>query len=213
MERPAVRVIALVVLLGSLISCRQPSPQTAVPAESYQHLPLTGVRVLMVVPPKRFRYEVFSEMEKAVTEAGGQLDVCSVFSGTVTGMEGRTIEATLTLEDVNVASYAAVVFGGGPGIVRYMTDSDLPDLAGAFYQSGKYVAAMRVAQEILANAGLLQGKRVAGATLSDKKLEEAGATVTSRPVEVDGLIITAREPKVARQFAQELVGALKTYSW
>ena len=205
--------LGMLVLLGSLISCRQPSPQTAVPAESYQHLPLTGVRVLMVVPPKRFRYEVFSEMDKAVTEAGGQLVVCSYFSGTVTGTKGRTIEATLEVESVNVAAYAAVVFGGGPGIVRYTSDSELPDLAEAFYQSGKYVAAMRVGQEILANAGLLAGKRVAGAKLSDKKLEQAGATVTSQPVEVDGLIITAQEPKAARQFAQALVRALATYSW
>ena len=167
----------------------------------------------MVVPPKRFRYEVFSEMEKAVTEAGGQLDVCSLSSGTVNGTKGRTIQATLTPEDVNVGSYAAVVFGGGPGIVQYATEPDLIDLAHAFYQSGRYVAAMRVSQEILANAELLAGKRVAGAQLSDKKLEQAGATVTSQPVEVDGLIITAREPKAARQFAQALVRALTTYSW
>lgn len=211
----SVASLGVLILLGSLSGCRRPPQEIPVQVESYQDLPLTGVRVLMVVPPNNFRYEVFSEMDKAVTEAGGQLDVCSLSSGTVTGTKGRTIQATLTPEDVNVAAYAAVVFGGGPGIVRYTTEEDLADLARAFYQSGRYVAAMRVSQEILAHAGLLEGKAVAGsgAQLSNKKLEEAGAKLTSRPVEVDGLIITAREPKAAAQFAQELVGALKTHSW
>lgn len=62
----------------------------------------------------------------------------------------------------------------------------------------------------LANAGVLQGKRVTALTYhSDLALEKAGATVTDQPVERDGLIITANGPGASSKFGEAIVAALE----
>lgn len=201
--------LSVMIALGALSGCQKPAQEAPrLQVQPSNRLSLAGTRLIMVIPPTNFRYQVFSEVQNQVAEAGGSLDISSMYAGTVTGTQGEKIEATLVPDDVNTQEYAAVVLGGGPGILRHTGESDLVQLAKSFNAAGKYVAAMRVAQLTLAEAELLRGKRVTGAEGIDEKLAAAGAEVTSRPVEVDGLIITARGPKAAREFAQTIVEAV-----
>lgn len=200
----------VVLSLALLVGCKQP-PQEDVAAPAFEtdrYLPLTGKRVLMVVPTKRPHLEVYDAVCEAVVGAGGEVVVCSLNTGTVTGAKGRKIEATIEPGNVSVHHYVAVVFGGGPGMARFTADPGLVELASKFHAGGKYVAAVGRMQEVLAHARLVQGVRVAGAKGSDDSLKEAGATVTSQPLELDGRLITARRPEAAAQLAQTLVEVL-----
>lgn len=205
-----VALATLAIYLALLSGCRQGRQEDAYPPppQAQQPGPLVGKRVLIVLPEKNFRAEVYDAVREAVTRAGGQLVVCSLTTGTVRGTNGHTAQATVAAEDVNAQDYAAVVFGGGPGIVRFVSEPSLVDLADRSYHAGKVVAAIRIAQEILAHADLLRGTRVAGAEGSDSELRAAGAEVTSQSVEVDGRIITARGREAANEFAQRLVEVL-----
>ena len=72
-------------------------------------------KVLMIVSPERYR-DPELEVPKAHFESKGhEVVVASTKKGTCTGMEGGTVEATLSLDEVSAGDYAAVVFVGGGG--------------------------------------------------------------------------------------------------
>ena len=82
-------------------------------------------------------------------------------------------------------------------------------LAQKFYNAGKITAAICIAPVILANAGLLNGKKATSFPSEENALEDKGAAFTGNPVEADGLIVTAEGPKAARDFGKKIAQLLK----
>ena len=70
------------------------------------------------------------------------------------------------------------------------------------------VAAICIAPSTLANAGLLEGKRVTSFASEKQNIESKGATYTGGMLEMDGKIITANGPQAARAFGKKIAELL-----
>ncbi|MEN6511444.1 MAG: DJ-1/PfpI family protein, partial [Chloroherpetonaceae bacterium] len=70
-----------------------------------------------------------------------------------------------------------------------------------------------LAPVILANAGILKGKKATVSGTESKTIEVKGAKYTEPGVTIDGLIVTANAPRASRRFGQAIVELLKKNSY
>ena len=167
-------------------------------------------KVLLVIAPKNFRDEELLHTKEELERAGAKTTIASKGRGEVKGMLGARVRPDIGLDQVKVDDYDAVVFVGGSGSAVYFNDKQALSIASEAFRGGKKVCAICIAPVILANAGVLKGKR---ATVWPDKciqiIESKGATYTGKPVEVDGNVITAPGPEAAREFGRAIAKALK----
>jgi protease I len=115
----------------------------------------------------------------------------------------------MTVSEVIVEDFDAVVFIGGPGMVEILGDESLQILAKKFYEAERLTTAICAASAILARAGVLRGKQATSWSGVEEDLKSGGAIYTGRTVTVDGKIITGNGPEAAREFGEKIVDALK----
>lgn len=163
----------------------------------------------MIIAPHDFRDEELFHTREELQRAGVEVTIASARRGRIKGMLGGIADAQITLKEIRVADYDAVVFIGGSGASAYYENRRAHQIAREAVEQGKVLAAICIAPGILAKAGVLKGKK---ATIWDgefiKTLEGGGAQYTGNPVEVDGRIITANGPPAAREFGRAIVRAL-----
>lgn len=171
---------------------------------------MAAKRVLMIIAPKDFRDEELLHPKEELERAGAKVTIASSKAGEARGVLGARVTPDITLEQVKVNDYDAVVFVGGGGAAVYFKDNRAISIASEAFNKGKKVCAICIAPVILANAGVLKGKR---ATVWPDEciqiIESKGATYTGKPVEVDGNVITAPGPEAAREFGRAIAKALK----
>jgi putative intracellular protease/amidase len=91
-------------------------------------------------------------------------------------------------------------------------DEYLGELRGRIMEhiaAGKPVGALCYAPVILANAGVLSGKRATCNPAQARALTAGGALYTGRMIEQDGNIVTAAGPLTARLLGRTLVDMLR----
>jgi 4-methyl-5(b-hydroxyethyl)-thiazole monophosphate biosynthesis len=123
----------------------------------------------------------------------------------VTGRTGVVVQAEAALADVNPAEYSLLLIPGGPGVKLLRLDQRPAQLAREFVQAGKPVGAICAAPLVLADAGLLAGKRF---TAHFSTREELPQALGQERVVVDGLLITSRGAGTALDFGLALVRQL-----
>ncbi len=167
----------------------------------------------MVVAPEKFRDEEFLEPKKVFETSDIVVNVASKEVKEAKGMFGTTVEIDLDIEDVKVDDYDAVIFVGGAGSSIYFENQIVLNIAKEAYEKGKIIGAICIAPGILANAGLLKGKK---ATIFDsgdgqfpEMLKKKEAEYTGKNVEQDGKIITANGPHAAEEFGKKIVEVLE----
>ena len=106
--------------------------------------------------------------------------------------EGYTIMADLAFAEVKPEEYLGIFFSGGraPEYIRY--DEDLMRITRHFAETGKPIAVVCHGIEIVARAGVIQGKTVTTVAKCRYDAELCGATYVDAPVVVDGNIVSAR---------------------
>jgi protease I len=171
---------------------------------------LTEKKVLMIVAPENFRDEEFFQPKEILQQGGVQITVASKGVSQAKGMFGRTTQVDKDITQVSVDNYEAIIFVGGTGSSIYFEDSLALNLAKKFYDSGKLVGAICIAPSILANAGILQGKRATAFSSEAENLRAKGAQYTGENITVDGKIITASGPQAAKQFGEEILKKLSS---
>lgn len=170
---------------------------------------VSGKKVLMVIAPGNFRDEELFLTKTALEESGIKVSVASRSKGVFTGSKGGKAEAMLAISEAVAVDYDAIVFVGGSGASTYFDDNSALSLARSAYSAGKIVAAICIAPSILANAGLLKGKKATSFPSEEGNLKAKGAVYTRKPVEVDGRIVTANGPESSREFGKAIAGLLK----
>ncbi len=121
--------------------------------------------------------------------AGAEVVVASLTGGLeVTGRCAITLRADAMLDDVKDQTYDLLLIPGGPHVAALRADGRVAELAKAYAQSSKPVAAICAAPTVLKDAGLLEGRRftshvgVSGelpARISDERVVEDRGIITS----------------------------------
>jgi protease I len=168
-----------------------------------------GKRILMVVAPTNFRDEELLKPKEILEIMGAQVTITSRGVSKATGMFGAEVKVDKQISEVMSRDYDAVVFIGGGGSSVYFNDSRALTLAREAYKSGKVVAAICIAPSILANAGILEGKKATAFASEAENLRAKGADYTGSGVEVDENIITGKGPEYAREFGKKIAEKLK----
>ena len=160
-------------------------------------------KVLMIVAPQEFRDEEYLHPREELEKTGAEITVASLTTDECTGRFGAKVTPDTTIDQVNADDFDAVIFVGGGGSEVYFDNNTALGIARKFANKGKVASAICIAPMILANAGLLDGRK-ATAYEHEKEIENAGGEYTGNPVEVDGNIITANGPDAARDFGKEI---------
>lgn len=161
----------------------------------------------MIIGPKNFRDEELFVPKKQFEEQGIKVVVASATTSVATGMLKGKVKPDLALKAVSVKNYDAVIFVGGVGARTYYTSELAHRVAREAVKEGKILAAICLAPNILANAGLLRGKEAT--CWNSSNLKEKGAKYRKAEVVKDGRIITANGPKAAAEFGRAIIKALK----
>ena len=172
---------------------------------------LNGKTVLMVIPHTQFREEEFFEPKKILENEGAKIVVASTSVRTCYGMNGGSIASEVAIADAKADQYQALVLCGGSSVPDFFwNDKKLHELAAAFSNAGKVVAAICLSTVVLAKAKLLAGRNATVYFLPQaiQELKTAGANYVKEPLVVDKNIILAEGPPESTQFAQAIASAL-----
>lgn len=141
--------------------------------------------------------------------AGIRVVTAGLAAGPITASRGVVLVPDTTLDAALQEDFDMVVLpGGGPGSDNLDRDPRLAELLKKMANSGKFTAAICAAPKVLANAGLLAGKRATGFPGVLDRMGLANVALQSEPVVRDGKVITSRGPGTAMDFALELIDVL-----
>jgi protease I len=127
---------------------------------------------------------------------------------TYTEKPGYTWPADVAFADVNPADYAALVIPGGRAPEYIRNDQDVQRIVRHFMGSDLPVAQLCHAPQVLAAAGVLNGRRSAAYPALEPDVTAAGAQFVDSAAVVDGQMVSARawpdHPAWMREFIQIL---------
>ena len=125
----------------------------------------------------------------------------------VTSSHGVTFLADVLAEETGYEDLDGIVLPGGmPGTTNLKEDENVRKAVQEAYDDGRYVAAICAAPTILADMGLLKGKRAT--CYPDMESEIEDAYLTGAPVATDENIITSQGVGTAIDFALKLIEVL-----
>lgn len=147
-------------------------------------------------------------------EAGAHVDVVAPKErrqkGTIRGWDmkdwGEEIPVDKDLESIDPEDYDALVLPGGvinPDHLR--TNPRAVELVRNWYDSGKPLAAICHGPWLLAEAGILDGKRVTSYNSIRTDIINAGANWQDAAVVVDNGLITSRNPGDLEPFSKKII--------
>ena len=169
---------------------------------------LSGKKILMIIAHSKFRDEEYLEPRKVLESEGAIITVASSTLDTSEGMLGLKVKPDMLIGNVDEALFDGIVFVGGGGSREYFDSPIAHQLARNFFDHGKLTSAICIAPAVLANAGLLKGKKATSFPSSEATLRSHGAVVTGEDVSTDGRIVTAVGPEAAKKFGRRLVEVL-----
>ncbi len=124
----------------------------------------------------------------------------------VEGRNGITLHADTTLEDVDPASFDAVLLPGGPGIQEVRKDTRVLELLRAADRRKVWIAAICAAPVVLHEANILHGRHFTGHQGIAGELPELDP---AQAVVIDHNLITSRGAGTAIPFSLALIERLK----
>jgi protein deglycase len=154
--------------------------------------------------------EGFEEMEALapvdlLRRAGVEVVMAALGEGIhVTGRSGVTVHADAVLAGVE-GEFDLLVIPGGPGVKALREDGRAVVLAREYAEAGKVVGAICAAPTVLADAGLLEGRRF---TAHESVAGELRGALLGEKVVEDGPLVTSRGAGTALEFGLALVARL-----
>lgn len=174
---------------------------------------LSAARVLFLATDGFEEAELF-EPRQALLDAGAQVTLASITADPIQGVihdseKGKAITPDLTLDQVDVEDYDALVLPGGVGNPDKLRLEDRAvEIVEEFMDDDKIVAAICHAPWLLVEADVVDGRRVTSWPSVRTDLENAGADVADEEVVVDDNLITSRKPDDIPAFNRAVIAAL-----
>jgi len=193
---------------GELEAVEESSP----PSETTK--PIEGKSVLIIVAQDGFKDVEYGTTRSVLEGAGAKITVASNKAGLCKGVDGLEIKSELGFGSgkIDLSSYSAVVLIGGPGTIKYFYhNKDIIALVKDAQSQDKVIGAICLAPGVVAEAGILNGKKATVFDSSDarKLFDDNGVKYTGDAITVEGKIITANGPSAAEDFGKRLVELLK----
>ncbi len=174
---------------------------------------LGPLKAVLIIARQGFQDFEYNETKRVLEEAGVEVSTASLDKGLAVGKLGQKVEVEMSLNEINLEDFDAVIFIGGPGAADYEDDPLAHKLAQQTMEQGRVLGAICIAPTILAKAGILEGRKAT--VWSDpivqetiEILREQGADYVDEAVVVDGKLITANGPGAAAEFGQKIVETL-----
>jgi len=165
----------------------------------------------MIVAQEGYQPKEYGVPKQILEDAGVEVVTASKKVGNCTSSTKTTTEATISIDDINVSDYDAIIFIGGPGSVQFHKDVEAHLTCQEAINRKKVLAAICIAPLTLAYADVLEGKKVTvwnEDNMQSVILERLGAIYTGNTIEVDGKIVTANGPQAAEEFGKKILELL-----
>lgn len=156
----------------------------------------------------------FEELEAVAVidilrRAAVEVTVAGLDAGPVTGSRRTVILPDVELDAVLGRDFDMIVLPGGlPGVTHLRQDARVRRLLERTRERGDYTAAICAAPSVLADHGLLAGRRVTSNPLVRAQVALPGVDYREEAVVVDGRLVTSRGAGTAIPFALQLVELL-----
>lgn len=165
---------------------------------------LSNARFLILATSRFEESELFGPKE-ILEQQGAEVTLASLsrdaIVATVRDELGKTITPDLTVGEVDIADYDALILPGGVGNPdRLRMDAGSIALIRDFAATGKPVGAICHGPWLLAEADLLRGRTVTAWPSIRTDLRNAGAKVVDEPSVTSGNIVTSRKPEDVPEF-------------
>ena len=148
----------------------------------------------LIVSADRFEDSELLEPARRLREQGVAVDIASMRPGVIVGKHGQRVAVDKTVGVLDAADYDLLLLPGGEAPAALRRDAAVLQLVRRFVAAGKPVAAICHGPQLLAAAGVLQGRRATGCRSVADELRAAGAAYEDREVVVDEPLITSRRP-------------------
>ncbi len=170
---------------------------------------ITSARILILATHGYERSELRVPLEQ-LTAHGAQVSIASLDKQPIKSWDdddwGDTVDVDLTLDQVSVDDFDAIVLPGGqinPDLLR--KDDKAIALISAFVSSGKTVAAVCHAPWLLIEAGAVKGRKATSFSSIKTDMINAGADWRDEAVVTDQGIVTSRNPGDLDVFVAKIV--------
>ncbi|MEM7687916.1 MAG: type 1 glutamine amidotransferase domain-containing protein [Pseudomonadota bacterium] len=168
---------------------------------------------VLIIATDGFEQSELMDPKSQLEDAGISVKIASLDKDDIDGWDdghwGESVAVDLTVDEVNVDEYDALLLPGGqinPDVLR-MNDRVIETIQ-EFNGQSKPIAAICHAPWLLAEADIIAGKVVTSWPSLRTDLRNAGGDVVDRQVAVDGNIITSRNPDDIPAFTNALLDAL-----
>ncbi|MCX7759675.1 MAG: DJ-1/PfpI family protein [Hydrogenothermaceae bacterium] len=134
--------------------------------------------------------------------------MAGLHDGYITSARGVKVIPDTTIDTIKADDFDMIVLPGGqPGTDNLNADERVRKLIVDFYNKGKLTGAICAAPYVLANAGVLSGKKATSYPTYKERLKDA--TYLEEEVVEDSNVLTSRGPGTAASFALKIVEKLK----
>ncbi len=170
--------------------------------------------VVLIIAEQIFRDEEYEKPKDILEERGIKVLTASTTLVKAFGKLGMVVKPDILVKDLRNQVLDAVIFIGGGGSSQYFNDATAHEIAKHFNQPGKVIGAICIAPVILANAGLLKGRKATVFPDGKEALKAGGAIYTGSQVEIDhsqsnqATVITGCGPEAATAFGEALAELL-----
>jgi protease I len=145
----------------------------------------------------------YTKPAEAFRKAGHMVTVVGLKAGEeVRGKHGTPVRLERAVRDVTIDDFDALFIPGGHSPDNLRIDPAVVGFVREFVESGKTVLAICHAPQLLINARVLKGRRIAGWPSLRVDIENAGAEYVDKPVVEDGNIVSSRKPEDIPAFVE-----------
>ena len=131
-----------------------------------------------------------------VQEDGYNVEVAVRGKKQVNGIIGSKIIPTKDIPELKIEDYDLLILPGGAKSMEYMRqDKEILQFISDFNDSGKVIASICHAAQLLISAKVVDGRKISGYYSIKDDINNAGAIYTDEPAVVDGNIVSTAHYK------------------